>query len=110
MIKDSCTKERMMSDKPIHLADRRELFVDHLLIDQLDGAELKLHEPRPAGPALRFDQPWEGAFSGYASVFRDGDKVRCYYRAWNKPTDHYAAVTCLAESPDGESGKRDITE
>ena len=90
-----------MTDSPIHIADRRELFVDHHLIDQLDGAELKLHEPRPAGPALRFDQPWEGAFSGYASVFRDGDKVRCYYRAWNKPTDHHAAVTCLAESPDG---------
>ena len=91
----------MTNQTPVDIATHRELFVDHYLIDQLDGAALKLHAPRPMGPALWFDQPWEGAFSGYASIFRDGGKIRCYYRAWNAPTDHHAAVTCLAESPDG---------
>ena len=91
----------MNATSPLEIGTRRELFVDPHLIEHLDGAGLKLHEPRPAGPALRYDQPWEGAFSGYAKIFRDGDKVRCYYRAWNNPKDHHAAVTCLAESPDG---------
>src|SRR5438105_4444541 len=50
------------------LGTRRELFVDGFLIDKLQGAALTLERPCPAGIVLRFDQPWEGAFCGYATV------------------------------------------
>ena len=36
------------------IGSRRELFVDDLLIDRLDGARLKLHQPKPGGVAIRY--------------------------------------------------------
>jgi hypothetical protein len=87
----------------IHLGSRRELFVDSFLIAQMDGAHLKLHEPRREGVALKFDQPWEGGFSAYTTVIKDGDIYRMYYRGLPIATrdDSADAVTCYAESKDG---------
>ena len=86
----------------IDIGNRRELFVDRYLIDRLgDGAALRLGEPRPAGPALRFDQPWEGPVSGYVTVLRDAARYLLYYRAWPDSNDNYRATTCVAESSDG---------
>jgi hypothetical protein len=65
---------------PIALGSRRELFVDRYFIERLTGAELRLHAPHCEGVALRFDRPWEGPFSAYITVFRDGDLYRIYYR------------------------------
>jgi hypothetical protein len=90
------------ADEPIRLEDRRELFVDHYLIDSLTGLRLSMHSPRDEGIAFRFDQPWEGAFCGYCTVLQDGDRLRLYYRG--KPTatkDGLDEVTCVAESVDG---------
>ena len=42
----------------IDIGTRRELFVDRYLIERLDGARLKLHEPCSGGVALWFDEPW----------------------------------------------------
>jgi hypothetical protein len=79
------------------------LFTDDLLVGQLDGCSLKLHEPHPANVALRFDAPWEGTFSGYVTVLHDGERLRCYYRgnpiAGRDGSD--TEVTCYAESRDG---------
>ncbi len=61
-------------------ATHREIFVDRFLIESLEGAALTLAEPRDEGAVLRFDKPWEGLFSGYATVIRDGDVLRLYYR------------------------------
>ena len=49
----------MASDKSSHIdiGSRRELFVDRDLIDKLDGARLKLHQPRPAAKVIDFDKP-----------------------------------------------------
>lgn len=52
-----------------NIGSRRELFVDKLLIDQMKGATLQLHHPQEAGIAVKFDQPWEGRFSAYITVF-----------------------------------------
>lgn len=74
------------ADAPLALGDRRELFVDRYLIDALEGARLRLHEPRDEGTTIPFDQPWEGQFCGYATVLRDSnpfaghDNFRAYYR------------------------------
>lgn len=89
--------------EPIDLGSKRELFVDRFLIDRMEGARLVMHEPRREGIALKFDRPWEGAFSGYTTVIKDGDLYRMYYRGLpvaerdNSPT----AATCYAESKDG---------
>lgn len=81
----------------------RELFVDRQLIASGESVELRLHEPRPAGTALVFDKPWEGAFSGYVTVLHDGQKFRMYYRGLPEAGVDGTAIesTCTAESPDG---------
>lgn len=85
--------------------NKRELFVDRHRIESLSGgAELRLHEPRDGGIALKFDAPWEGENSAFATVFRDGDKVRMYYRGWKPVPGEIKAgnqFTCYAESTDG---------
>ena len=87
----------------LDLGNRLELFADARLVEHLDGASLRLHAPQPIGVALRFDAPWEGAFSGYVTVIHDGPKFRMYYRGL--PLDGQDGstneVTCYAESPDG---------
>lgn len=84
------------------IGSRRELFVDTLLIERLEGARLKLHEPRPAGVAVRFDRPWEGGSCSYFTVLKDTDAYRLYYRGSSgRPGD--AQVTCYAESRDGKA-------
>jgi hypothetical protein len=91
-----------VAESPVPIDDRRELFVDHYLIDSLAGLRLQMHTPRDEGIAFRFDKPWEGAFCGYCTVFQDVDRLRLYYRG--KPTaakDGSDEVTCVAESTDG---------
>ena len=97
--------------EPINLATRRELFVDHHIIDRLDGARLQLHRPVRRNIALKLDQPWEGVYCGYFTVIRDdsirsGKKFRMYYRGLpanaKGEADHSRGeVTCVAESADG---------
>ena len=85
------------------IGSRLELFVDDYLIERLEGAVLRLHEPVPAGTVLAFDRPWEGAFCGYINVLRDGGRFRMYYRGLPvSGTDgSNDEVTCYAESSDG---------
>jgi hypothetical protein len=91
--------------KPRDIGTQRELFVDHYLIDRLDGTTLKLHHPRDEGIAVRFDKPWEGLFCGYATIIKDGPIYRAYYRGLPKAgrDGSNAEVTCVAESTDGIS-------
>ncbi|MCG6188455.1 glycoside hydrolase family protein [Maribellus maritimus] len=87
----------------IRIDARRELFVDSLLIEKLNNATLKLNHPRNEGQVFNFDKPWEGNFSAYCTILKDGDLFRAYYRglreAGNDGKD--AEVTCYAESRDG---------
>jgi hypothetical protein len=89
--------------KPIDVGSRRELFVDHYLIDCLDGVHLVLHHPHDEGTVLKFDQPWEGPFCGYCTVIQDHDTYRFYYRGLPKAGKDGSSreVTCYAESSDG---------
>ncbi|SVC01290.1 uncharacterized protein METZ01_LOCUS254144, partial [marine metagenome] len=80
------------------------MFVDDLLIGKLEGAKLKMHRPHklrrmPSRP-----------FGHYATVLKDGDRLRLYYRGdkvsgahwrngWGKY--HEGEVTLYAESKDG---------
>ena len=88
----------MASDKSSHIdiGSRRELFVDRDLIDKLDGARLKLHQPRPAAKVIDFDKPWEGVYCGYTTVFQDGEMYRMFYLGY--PIEPPGNFTCYAES------------
>lgn len=90
-------------EKPLYIGSRLELFVDHYLIEKLEGTELKLHTPILAGIAVKFDHPWEGAFCGYPTIIKDGDTYRLYYRGLPGAgkDGSEAEVTCYAESRDG---------
>ena len=93
----------LASHEPFDIGNRLELFVDDRLMDTMNGIQLQLHHPRPAEQVLTFDKPWEGAFCGYTTVIKDGDRFRMYYRglprAGGDGTD--SEVTCYAESRDG---------
>jgi len=84
--------------EPIDLGTRRELFVDRCLVESLSKARLQLQRPQPAEVAIKFDNPWEGPFSGYITVIKDNDAYRMYYRglplAGRDGTD--TEVTCYA--------------
>ena len=93
----------LLAGEAPNLGTRRELFVDHFLIERLHGVQLKLHEPRREGVALKFDRPWEGGFSGYTTVIKDGPLYRMYYRglpvAGRDGSEN--EVVCYAESRNG---------
>jgi hypothetical protein len=87
----------------IELGSRRELFVDKFLVEKMQGVQLKMHEPHREGPALNFDAPWEGGWSCYVTVFKDGDLYRMFYRGLpiaGKDGSSNEGV-CYAESKDG---------
>ena len=90
-----------LAAKTLDIGSRRELFVDGYLIDRLDNVRQDLQEPRREEIALRFDRPWEGKFSAYPTVIKDGDLYRMYYRGLPDPSKETRAYTCYAESSDG---------
>ena len=89
--------------QPIDIDARRELFVDHYIIEKMKGVRLEMHHPQPADVALQFDRPWEGPFSDYVTIIKDGAKYLVYYRGLPelKPDGSDAESTCYAESCDG---------
>ena len=98
-----CLSAYAQESKPLDLGSRRELFVDHYLIDKLDNLSLRLHEPVLRDVCFKFDLPWEGIFCGYVTIIRDNGKYRAYYRGG--PTDGKDGSTtealCVAFSDDG---------
>jgi hypothetical protein len=89
--------------RTIDIGSRLELFVDGTLIERLQGAQLRLNHPVDAGVALAFDRPWEGAFSGYVTVIKDGPNYRMFYRCLPiaGKDGNESEATCYAESKDG---------
>jgi hypothetical protein len=94
------------ADEVINIGSRRELFVDDLLIEKLDGAERRMHHPIPRDIAIVHDAAWEGAGSGYHTVIHDGDLYRMYHRGSalgvkDGKLNSGRQVYCYAESRDG---------
>lgn len=94
----------------IEIGNRRELFTDKFLIENLSGgAQLRLHNPVPREMVLMPDKPWENRI-GYITVFVDDGKYRMYYKSAQMDafpeeekiqmgTDD--CIVCYAESNDG---------
>lgn len=95
---------RNAAGEPVRdIGSRLELFLDDTLIDRMQGVRLKLHRPRSKGIVLRFDEPWEGEFSGFPRIVDDSGTYRMYYRGlppWKKG-EPLVESTCVAVSRDG---------
>ena len=80
------------------IGTRRELFVDRFLIDRLENATLKLHEPRLA-PTMT--EPADNL--EYGTVIKDGELFRLYTRdaRGSKFDGDTTEVTRYCESSDG---------
>lgn len=91
------------SAKPLQLGSNRELFVDQYLIEKLNNITQELHTPVNEGTVLKFDNPWEGNFSGYSTIIKDGTQYKLYYRGIREAgkDGNSNEVTCYAESSDG---------
>ena len=83
------------------IGSRRELFFDRFLIEKLEGAELKLHEPASGGVAIKLDKPWEGPPNGPIAIFEHASKLLMYYRAMTLAKDDLSGALCVATSVDG---------
>ena len=88
----------------VDIGSRRELFLDHHLIDALSDLQLRMQKPVDRGPVLAFDKPWEGPFSGYVTIIHAGGTYQAFYRGMGGgllKDDSGEQVICLAESNDG---------
>ncbi len=93
--------------EPVDIGSRLELFVDRLLVDRMEGVEFRMHQPVKTPPS---DAPFPSGF--YATVIKDGDKFRAWYRGrdpdYGGPTFNGHPGECLhyAESADGVNWDR----
>ena len=83
---------------PIRIGSQLQLFIDHFLIDSMQGARLVLHRPLRAEVALKMDKPWEDSMMYDPVVIKDGSRYRMWYRTNLNSPPFY---TGYAESPDG---------
>lgn len=87
---------------PIELGLRRELFLDHFLIQEMRGVELRLHAPTKA-PRACSPLPERHMMT----VIKDGDRYRAWYRGIDPSyqgdthTGHPGETVHYAESRDG---------
>jgi hypothetical protein len=84
--------------QPIELGTRRELFIDHFLIERLEGADLRLHAPQLAAEMTEPADHLE-----YGTIIKDGDLYRLYTRDGRgaKFDGDTTEVTRYCESHDG---------
>ncbi len=87
----------------IQLGNKREIFVDKFLLENLEGTKIIKHTPVDEGPVLYFDKPWEGLFCGYCTVIHNNGIFRVYYRGLPSAGKDGSnrETTCIAESKDG---------
>ena len=87
----------------LHIGSDRQLFLDHYILDELEDVQLRMHHPVNEGPVLYFDKVWEGNFSAYCTILKDGPLYKAYYRGVRDAGSdgRNAERTCIALSTDG---------
>jgi hypothetical protein len=92
-------------EEAIRIDSERQLFVDDYIVGTLsEGAKYLLHQPQIKEVVFETGAPWEGSYSNYNSIFKDGDIYRMYYRGWHRGLKGeltHDMVWCYAESKDG---------
>lgn len=94
-----------LNRETLNLGNRRELFVDDFLVAKADGVRLQVCPPTRREVVWQADRAVESPTSGYHHLFKDGDRIRMYYRGRNfakDPKDQSPEqITNYAESRDG---------
>src|SRR5690606_15804016 len=72
---------------PLVIGDNREIFIDDYLIARMRNVNQVMHDPKNEGIVLHFDKPWEGNFSAYCTVIKDGEKFKIFYRGVREAGD-----------------------
>lgn len=87
----------------LQIGTERQLFLDAYIIGDMEGVEQRLHHPVNEGPVLYFDKPWEGNFSAYCTILKDGPIYKAYYRGVREAgrDGNESETTCIALSTDG---------
>ena len=93
---------------PVDIANSKQLFLDHTLIDESSGVSLRMHQPRrESNPVVKLDQPYETALAtasiaSYSSVMFDQGSFRLWwYYNVGVGQDTSKRRVCYAESQDG---------
>ena len=89
---------------PVNIGSRLELMLDDYLVESMDNLTFLRHSPVPAECVLKFDDPWDGPWAMYVTIFKDGDIYRMYYASMQyDPADYRGdhQFACYAESTDG---------
>jgi hypothetical protein len=86
---------------PAEIGSTLQLLLDRSVVDSMHGVEWRMHSP------VQQPLPKSPLIGHYATVIKDGDLYRAYYRG-NDPTykgksfsGHPGEITCYAESRDG---------
>ena len=86
----------------VHIGPERQLFLDDLLIESLDGLEIVMQRPDKLGaPVLEGTEPWE---RGVASIIGNSlhyDEEDGLFKAWYDTPGGVAYAT----SQDGSTGR-----
>src|SRR3569623_1689143 len=96
------TRSLAAAEAVVDIASRRELFVDHTLIERMDKVRLKLHEPMRQ-PLAKSPLPERHMIT----VIKDGDLFRAYWRDFDpsytgeRVTGDPSEIVRYAESRDG---------
>lgn len=100
-----CPAEESHRDSSaVDIGTRVEMFVDDWLIDPATRRDVSIQLQTPARRevVLTTDKPWEGHFSAYFTILKDGSRFRLYYRGMGEVRDNSEEqFTCYAESEDG---------
>lgn len=67
----------------IDIGSKRELFVDHYLIERLTGAELFLQPPIRREVAFQVQKPLENSVTGCYNLVKDQGQIFLYYRGFH---------------------------
>ena len=93
--------ETSAAESTIQIGSRLELFVDRHLVDEMESVEFRLHHPQ------KLPLPKSPLLGDYATVIKDGDLYRGYYRdvdpsyTGKRYSGDPGEITCYAESRDG---------
>ena len=91
--------ETNSKQSPIHIANRKQLFLDDLFFAQQQGITLALNPPVDAGEVFHADRPWENnGITSFCDLLPDpvAGHVKLYY----------LATETLPEDPEGKKDSR----
>jgi hypothetical protein len=79
----------LLAEQPVEVAGRKQLFIDHRLIESSENVDLTMNPPRKAGIVLSADYPWESGTVGGSkvTVLTEGSVHKMWYESREEGRD-----------------------